>query len=110
MLKGSIDEVRSASRFSGALPIKGVQIIGKGHPHNPSCAFLEKIKNLRYLRLFPAELTEIEAIQNLSQLRHLSITHVKDRQSIAVDIAKFQFLESVEISWFNGAETTFGSQ
>jgi hypothetical protein len=108
VLKGNVDEVRAAVGWTRITPISGVEITGRAPPPlNPSCAFLADLQSIRYLRIFAAGLTEIESVQALKQLRHLSVVHLREGQSIHLNLAALPALERLEVEWFDGAETLF---
>ena len=107
VLKGSIDQVRTAAARTKFLPIRGVEIIGYDEPTDPNCAFLSSMHALRYLRVFARPLTDIEAIESLERLQALKIQHVGKRQSISLSFQKFSVLDSVALEWFHGAENVF---
>jgi len=85
VLRGSVDEVRKAASSFKAKITQGVEIIGREMPDNPSCAFLARLSNVRWVRLFAARLTEMEALQSLELLSHIELVHVAKSQSIALD-------------------------
>jgi hypothetical protein len=107
MLKGSIDQVRTAAARIKFLPIRGVEIIGYDESTDPSCAFLSSMHALRYLRVFARPLTDMEAIESLERLQALKIQHVGKRQSISLSFHKFSVLDSIVLEWFHGAENVF---
>jgi hypothetical protein len=104
VLKGTVDEVRKRVSFAKFLPIRGLEIIGYEWPKNPSCAFISQLQKVRYVRLFAEPLKDIESIQSLAHLHHLTIDHTGRNQSITIDFASLPALERVELQWFRGAE------
>src|SRR6185295_1605296 len=110
VLKGTVDDVRRATRRSRFLPVNGVEIIGYGEPVNPSCEFLEELTTIQFARLYAYNLTHLESVGSLAQLRHLQIDAAPRGQVNAVDLTKLRNLERAALEWFTGAETIFGAK
>jgi len=109
VLKGSVDDVRQVARRARFLPLKGVEIIGYGQPVNPSCEFLEELTTIRYARIYAFDLTHLESLGSVTQLRQLQIAYASDK-IISVDLGLLPHLERVDLQWFEGAETIFGAK
>jgi hypothetical protein len=107
VLKGSVDEVRNTARRVKLLRVGGVEIIGREHPIDPSCAFLAEMQTLQFVRLFAGPLTDIEVLSALTKLRYLKIEHTRNEQSIPIDFGLIRTLENVSIEWFHGADSIF---
>jgi hypothetical protein len=107
VLTGTVDQVRQAARRALTWPIRGIEITGHERAADPSCNFIVDLQELRFVRLYAAPLTNIECLQRLPRLRHVSISRVARRQSIPIDFASLPALERADIEWFEGAETIF---
>src|SRR5262249_195431 len=110
VVKGKVDDVRRGSRRAKFLPINGVEIIGYGQPANPSCEFLEELSTIQFARIYAYNLTHLDNVGSLAQLRHLQLTHVLRGQVIAVDLGTLRKLKRAVLHWFTGAETIFGAK
>jgi hypothetical protein len=96
VLKGSVDDVRQVTRRARFLPLKGVEIIGYGQPVNPSCEFLEELTTIRYARIYAFDLTHLESLGSVTQLRQLQIAYASDK-IISVNLGRLPHLERVDL-------------
>jgi hypothetical protein len=96
VLKGSVDDVQQVARRARFLPLKGVEIVGYGQPVNPSCEFLEELTTIRYARIYAFDLTHLESLGSVTQLRQLQIAYASDK-IISVDLGLLPHLERVDL-------------
>jgi len=109
-LVGSVDDLRVAARRLRFLCIKGMEIVGHRTPSDPSCSFLTEIPWLRSLRIFAHPLSDLEAIQSLSNLHRLTIQHVGKAQALRIDFERLRSLRHLTIEWFRGGDSLFAAQ